>query len=172
MEIFDLLIRFYISSLLISSALDKWKNYRNHIGIVKDYNLIKESWIKPLTKMEIAVELIIGSFIFSGFLTLYSTWASIFLFFIYSLAISINLIKGRTELNCGCGGLSGHKKISWLLFLRNLSFIILLLVVIKLNYYIGAIDGLFLGLKFEEIYRGILANFIYLLLAQPLFILK
>ncbi|MFO1040016.1 MAG: MauE/DoxX family redox-associated membrane protein [Geminicoccaceae bacterium] len=43
--------------------------------------------------------------------------------------VAINLLRGRTIIDCGCGGLSGRQPISWLLVMRNLGLMAVLAIV-------------------------------------------
>lgn len=38
---------------------------------------------------------------------------------VYGLAIAINLVRGRTHVDCGCGGYDRRERISWALVGRN-----------------------------------------------------
>jgi hypothetical protein len=63
--------------------------------------------------------------------TPYFAVSSIFLFLLYSVAIGVNLTRGRRDLDCGCGGPALNQKISNGLIYRNvaLAFATLLLVL-------------------------------------------
>ncbi len=51
------------------------------------------------------------------------------LFFLYALAMGINLLRGRIHIDCGCGGpLAARKTISWPLVLRNLVLTVMTLL--------------------------------------------
>ncbi|MGO4119283.1 MauE/DoxX family redox-associated membrane protein, partial [Rhizobium ruizarguesonis] len=39
---------------------------------------------------------------------------------VYSVAITINLVRGRNEISCGCGGVLGTHNLSWKLVIRNI----------------------------------------------------
>ena len=43
-------------------------------------------------------------------------------------AVVVNLLRGRREIDCGCGGLS-HQPLSWGLVSRNLALMVAVLVV-------------------------------------------
>jgi len=43
---------------------------------------------------------------------------------LYSAAISLNLLRGRRDIDCGCGGLWGHQPLSGALLLRNAALIL------------------------------------------------
>ena len=49
--------------------------------------------------------------------------AAICLLVFVTTAVTINLLRGRTELSCGCGGFEEEQPISWNLVLRNLTLI-------------------------------------------------
>ena len=54
---------------------------------------------------------------------------AIVLLIIVSVAIAINLLRGRNDIGCGCGGIEDEQKISWLLVIRNLIIIVFLMPV-------------------------------------------
>ena len=52
-------------------------------------------------------------------------FGSIFLLMV-TLAVVINLLRGNTDIGCGCGGIEDEQPISWTLVARNLILIIAL----------------------------------------------
>lgn len=48
----------------------------------------------------------------------------------YALAIAINLLRGRTRIDCGCLGFGRHDRIAWTLVARNLALIALALALL------------------------------------------
>lgn len=43
----------------------------------------------------------------------------------YALAIGVNLLRGRTDVDCGCAGPAGRQPISWYLVARNILLVVL-----------------------------------------------
>src|SRR3990170_4114641 len=48
----------------------------------------------------------------------------------YALAIAINLLRGRTRIDCGCLGFGRHDRIAWTMVARNLVLIALALALL------------------------------------------
>lgn len=48
----------------------------------------------------------------------------------YALAIAVNLLRGRTRIDCGCLGFGRHDRIAWTMVLRNLALIALALAAL------------------------------------------
>ena len=48
---------------------------------------------------------------------------------IFSCALIMNLVRGRKDLSCHCGGVIGNHTISWWLVVRNVAFILMLLIL-------------------------------------------
>ncbi len=43
-----------------------------------------------------------------------------------TLGVAINVLRGHTEIDCGCGGAEGHTRLSWALVVRNAVLLVLL----------------------------------------------
>lgn len=48
----------------------------------------------------------------------------------YALAIAINLLRGRTRIDCGCFGFGRHDRIAWTMVARNLALVALALALL------------------------------------------
>ena len=53
--------------------------------------------------------------------------AGVVMLVLFALGIAINLLRGRREIDCGCGGLSAGQPLSWALVARNVGLLLLLL---------------------------------------------
>ncbi|XKK36766.1 hypothetical protein HFP66_30340 [Bacillus sp. A17A.1] len=120
--------QFIIGIVLFTTALDKLKNYNDHILIIKSYNILPSRLAKPFFILDFIVQILISiSFVFSIKVSIFS-FAAIFLMALYTMAIIINLLR-KNDINCGCGGLVGNHSISWKLVVRNMMLILLLLII-------------------------------------------
>ena len=54
--------------------------------------------------------------------SVYGGLIALLLFAVYTIAISINLIRGRKDIDCGCAGPAVRQTLSGWLVLRNLGF--------------------------------------------------
>ncbi|MBJ6950286.1 hypothetical protein JG666_23760, partial [Vibrio cholerae] len=65
---------------------------------------------------------------------------AVLLLLVYSVAISINLLRGRKEISCGCGGVLGNHKLSWMLVVRNLFIGAVSVILLMYPLSLGSLD--------------------------------
>ena len=75
-------------------------------------------------------ELLAGLGLISGFWLAPAIMLALALFVVFSGAIMLNLVRGRRDLSCHCGGAIGDHRISWWLVGRDGLLIIGLLVLL------------------------------------------
>ena len=83
------------------AALHKLRFSGEFIGALAGYRLLPPAalgiwWIVPLLEMLAVVEILFSQ----G----QSRWLALALFALYGAAITINLLRGRQHIDCGCGG--------------------------------------------------------------------
>jgi len=64
-------------------------------------------------------ELLAGLGLLSGFWLVPAIVLALALFVVFCVAITLNLVRGRRDLSCHCGGAIGNHLISWWLIGRN-----------------------------------------------------
>lgn len=147
-----LIIRIFLATLFLTTGYEKLVDKEKHFAILKEYRILPKNYIRLLGTIEIYTELITGAMLLIGLFLKVFVLISITLFLIYSSAISINLIKGKKEISCGCGGIVGHHHLSWKLVIRNFIFIILAIILLNFYNYLGTIDFLIKGFAFKNIF--------------------
>ncbi|WP_139492676.1 MauE/DoxX family redox-associated membrane protein [Brevibacillus dissolubilis] len=131
------LLSMLFSLMFVSTAWDKVSHADKHIQSIRAYQLTPEGLIRPLfalfTVWEIGVCLslpVLG-------MTPYHTLAVCGLLGIYTMAITINLIRGHRDISCGCGGImEGNNRLHWGLVLRNT-----LLIVAAISTYLLQLES-------------------------------
>lgn len=117
--VFDIAVRGALAAVLLVAA---WHKLRDPIGFwqaVSGYQLLRENLARPtarlipLVEIALALSLLVFS---SSSLPLVAVMA---LWLAYGSAIAVNLLRGRTELDCGCGGIGADQTIHWGLVARN-----------------------------------------------------
>lgn len=103
-----------IAVILASAAIHKMRFSADFLAALAGYRLmpamtLKFWWAVPAVEVMAVIELLLS--------LAQSRWLSLALFTVYGIAISVNLIRGRTHIDCGCGGDS--TPIGWGLVLRN-----------------------------------------------------
>lgn len=107
-----------LALLFAHAAWHKISDYGRYLGYVINYRLLPEWMAGPVaTALILAEALLVLLLVYPATSWLGATGLSVLLL-MYAFAMGISLIRGRTEIECGCGG-SSHP-VSWLLVLRNL----------------------------------------------------
>ena len=111
--------------LFVSAAIQKLNNIEHFTEIVSEYQLLPENFVKVASYLVILAEVLV---VVGIALSINAAWplAGGMLLF-YTAAITINLIKGRREIDCGCSGPAFKQTLSEGLVIRNA---VLLCVVI------------------------------------------
>lgn len=128
---------FLIGAIFLLSFLSHFKNRMMFTREIKNYKIFLSKKLNEYIALLILfTELLFGLLLVSGVLKAFSLIGSLFLLFIFCIAVSINLIRGNTSINCGCGGILRNKTISWKLVIRNCMFILFLVIdYIFLNFF-------------------------------------
>lgn len=158
-------LQFIISLLFLSASIGKLRNIEEHIYSVSQYKLLPSSITRLMGWTDSLLEFIIAIFLLFGFFTQVTLIVLFLLIISYTIAITINLFKKRTDIDCGCGGITGNHKISWYLIIRNLIIIsIILLLIINIQYSVQSISLNTLFIFFVSlvttVFIGIIVEFI------------
>ncbi|WP_409252099.1 DoxX family protein [Bacillus sp. SCS-153A] len=151
MDYLVLIGRLLLFTIFFSSGLDKMKDFNTHLETLKDYKIIPPSFIKLSGVIGIFLELVLSTFLLVGIFLKVTTFLLGLLLVTYTLFISINLIRGRNNISCGCGGVLGEKVISSSLVFRNIIFILIAGIILFTESYLMSIDGFFIGMNVGEI---------------------
>ena len=99
-------------------------------GIVRDYRLLPTILVKPMALMITIAEIGTVILLVIPSTRLIGASIAILMLALYTLAIAINLFKGRVTIDCGCG--AGGQGISWFHVLRNTIYSTFPLLIIAL----------------------------------------
>lgn len=148
-----LFIRLVIGLMLISSAIQTMLNFKTHILLVENYKIIPLKFVKLFSIIELIFKSIFSALLIMGIFQKVSASFIIFLLFIYTLAILINLLRKRKNISCGCGGIIGNHNLSWFLILRNFILIMLTFFLTLKKTPLASIEALIWEQKsFTEIF--------------------
>lgn len=124
--VFDITIRSAVAFILLGAAWHKLRAPYDFWGVVAGYQILPTVLERPLTRALPFVELLIALMLFMPVFKNYTALAAICLFSLYAGAIFYNLMRGRTEIDCGCGGFSSEQRIHMGLVGRNIVIIALI----------------------------------------------
>ncbi len=114
------IVSFTLAAIFLTGAVDKLKARDVFVSVVQAYGLLPIPLVVVFSFVIMAAELLIGAALLVPATWPFSQTAALGLLTIMSGAIVINLLHGRTELDCGCGGASADQQLSWGLVLRNI----------------------------------------------------
>ena len=113
-------VYFYGSAWLVLlifcfAAFHKLHGRNEFLSALAGYRLLLRAallfwWLLPISELLAVIELLLSA----G----QSRWLALSLLLIYGMAIFINLLRGRRDIDCGCGG--DGTPIGWGLVVRNL----------------------------------------------------
>ena len=105
--------------ILLHASLHKFRNSSDFQSALRGYDLFPERalmywWVVPLVELASALEILVsvGD----------SRVLALLILGLYSALIFYNLIIGRADLDCGCGGV--ETKLSWWMFGRNVALLL------------------------------------------------
>ncbi len=113
-----LILRLGLIVLFVFSLVHKLRNMSVFIQNVRDYRLLAESLTVLASAAILIVELfIIFTLVIKPMLGFYLAMCVLIL---YALAMGVNLMRGRTSIDCGCGRAGQGQTISYSLVIRNI----------------------------------------------------
>lgn len=120
-----LFIRLLVGLILLSVGVSKLLHPRRFQMGIQDYKVLPSNVESKLHFSSVLsyciplVELVAGLGLMSGFLLVPAALLTMMLFVLFSGVILLNLLRGRRDLSCHCGGALGDHRISWWLIGRN-----------------------------------------------------
>lgn len=105
--------------LFASSAVHKLRAPRAFAVALSGHGLLPTLLLAPVARLLPVVEVTLAAaLLLPGSAPIAGPLASVLLV-VYGAAMASNLLRGRTEIDCGCGGPGGERPISWGLVARN-----------------------------------------------------
>jgi hypothetical protein len=96
-------LAFGFTVLFVGAAWHKLSARGRFEAILRDYQLLPEILVRPLAVLKPAMELTLGLGWISGLSPRLTVFASAALLATYALAMTINIMRGRNYIDCGCG---------------------------------------------------------------------
>jgi hypothetical protein len=144
-------IQLFAIILFLNSAIHKVRDYRDFVSILAGYKLVPLSAVWVLGGIVLVAEFlaVLGLLLTVPFLK----YLAALLLIGYAIAIQVNVARGRTELDCGCGGQS--QPISQALVIRNVAIAILLVWSTNIA---GFVDIIGIGVTYWALIIGIVIS--------------
>jgi len=157
----------FVLLVVLRAALHKAMDFSELQGFVADYRLLPEGWVAP-----VAGALLIAEFLLVAATALPATRSlgllgCAVLFAGYAVVMGINISRGHTRIECGCGG--APQMLSMSLLVRNGALLVLALFAAAIvPGAMGLADGLaaigagVFGLALYMLFEQLNANRLYL----------
>jgi Methylamine utilisation protein MauE len=116
----SVLLRVLLGVLFASAALAKLRDLRGFATAVAGYRLLPKILAGPAAAGFVAAELALASALWLPSLRAAAAIGAASLLTLYAFAVALNLLRGRRDIDCGCGGPFGRQRLSEGLVLRNL----------------------------------------------------
>ena len=142
------LISVFFTLLLLWTSVHKFSDRSQFVGILASYQLLPRSLLALFAPAIPLLELGLGLAWITGLQSEIVALTTATLLALYSSAIGINIVRGNTEIDCGCGLSSskhkaaGYQKLSAGLLVRNGILILLSLCALLPgnNRILGLVD--------------------------------
>jgi hypothetical protein len=156
-------ITVFVALIFARAAFHKLTGFTEFTGFVADYRLLPGRLVVPASMVVVGAELLAVLLEFVPGLQGWGLAVAAGMLGLYGVAMGINILRGRTFIECGCGG--AVQPLSWALVGRNAVLVLLAVVGIATGPYalgagdaIGAIAGGFGAWAIFLLAEQILAN--------------
>lgn len=121
-----LCMRWLLAVIFVIGSAHKLKSPDAFAATLRGYRLLPALLITPAAYLILTAELIAASTLLMN--TRLGSLIALVLLFMYIVAISINLVRGRRDIDCGCVGPALRQTLSGWLVSRNIGFVALALL--------------------------------------------
>jgi hypothetical protein len=150
-------VRIAAALILFTAAVAKMRSWRTFEGVVANYRLLPNAlsrgvaWVLPPAEFLLAIALLFGA---PG-----SELAASALLSVFGIAMAINLLRGRTHIDCGCFDATLKQPLRWSLVVRNAVLVLLLIAAARSRESAGAFD-------FATLLLGVLGGAAFFIVVQ------
>jgi len=108
-----------LAIVFLGGAWQKLRDLDGFAMAVEQYRLLPTSWALPAAWGILAAEAVAGLLLLPLATRIAGAALALAVLAAVTLAVAINLLRGRHAIDCGCGGPEGGQHLSWGLVLRN-----------------------------------------------------
>ena len=109
------------------AVIGKLRHREEFVGVVANYRLLPEALAAPVAWLVVILETLVVLALFTGIALVGGAVLAILLLCAFAVAMTINLARGRKEIDCGCFQSALRQRLSVALIVRNLVLIALML---------------------------------------------
>jgi hypothetical protein len=113
------ILRTALAVLFAAAAVHKIRHPRAFLETLSEYEILSRILIIPGATALVVAETALAVGLLADYDGVGFGLAAVSLLSIYALAIAVNLMRGRRDIECGCLGPAGHQPLSSGLVIRN-----------------------------------------------------
>lgn len=110
-------ITVFVTLIFVRAAFHKLSGFTEFTGFVADYGLLPQRLVVPASMGIVGAELLAVLLQFVPGAQGIALGVAAAMLVVYGVAMAINILRGRTSIECGCGG--AVQPLSWSLVARN-----------------------------------------------------
>ena len=142
--VFSVTLRVALALLFSLAAFHKWSDYARFTATLEQHQVLPQRTVPAASIAIIAIEVLLAIVLVVPALPHAGAVGAAVLLTVYSMAIGINLARGRREIDCGCLGPNARTHLSGWLLVRNGTLIAVALAAalpptIRTLYWIDAV---------------------------------
>jgi hypothetical protein len=112
-------IRTLAALIFLGAAAGKMRHWQAFEGVVANYRLLPRALIPAVAYALPPVEAVIGASLLIGAASPWAPLGAAALLGVFALAMAVNLLRGRSHIDCGCFQTALKQKLRWPLVARN-----------------------------------------------------
>lgn len=117
------IFRLFLASIFARAVYAKIRFPNQFADALRGYELVPARLASPLAAALIAIEFVIAVALLVPEFSLLASIMGALVLALYSVAIGINLARGRRDIDCGCAGPSARQTLHEALIARNVIYI-------------------------------------------------
>lgn len=115
-----------LAAVIWLGALDKLRHFAEFCAAVDAYRLLPGQWARGFAVLFVCTELAAGTLLLPAAQRSLGAGVAALAICVASAAVVVNLLRGHTDIDCGCGGLAHFASgLSWWMLVRNAGLLLL-----------------------------------------------
>jgi uncharacterized membrane protein YphA (DoxX/SURF4 family) len=113
----EVAVRVLIGLVFLVAAVSKMRHWSIFEGVIGNYRLLPQFAVRPFAWLMPPCEVAVGLAVLAG--VPYASLAAAALLTLFALAMAVNILRGRSHIDCGCFNSALKQPLRWSLVLRN-----------------------------------------------------
>jgi Methylamine utilisation protein MauE len=125
-------VHVFMAVVFAVAAIGKMREWSAFQGVIANYRLLPAFAVRPVAYLLPPAELAVA-FALLGGAAVWPEIAAAALLLLFALAMTVNLLRGRRHIDCGCYSSAQKQSLRWALVCRNVFMALLLCATLALR---------------------------------------